>query len=149
MRTTPSSTFPIGQDYNTEHWSPRVLSVRPTFSHNWLALNPSKSEALLLGTSQRLKMLSTLGSVNISVKTQPISLPALLFLSGWTMQMHVYSASLWRIYLTYREFKTLSKLLVPYVRQMRQISVQLRPSVETIHCMASSFSSHSLQNCPT
>ena len=43
------------------------------FSHNWLALNPSKSEALLLGTSQRLKMLSTLSSVNISGTTVPLT----------------------------------------------------------------------------
>ena len=43
------------------------------FSHNWLALNPSKSEALLLGTSQRLKTLATLGSVNISGTTVPLT----------------------------------------------------------------------------
>ena len=43
------------------------------FSHNWLALNPSKSEALLLGTSQRLKTLSTINSVNISGTTVPLT----------------------------------------------------------------------------
>ena len=43
------------------------------FSHNWLALNPSKSEALLLGTSQRLKTLSTLSSVSVSGTTVPLT----------------------------------------------------------------------------
>ena len=44
------------------------------------------------------------------VKTQPISSPALLSLPAWTMQMHACLASLSRIYLEYREFKT--RLLV-------------------------------------
>ena len=105
---------------------------------------------LPVGTSQRMKTLTTLSSVNVSgttvplttqfkllaslsirlflsthksqlslnpfpitfvpsaksdqfwVKTQPISSPALLSLPGWTMQMHVYLASLSKIYLAYR-----------------------------------------------
>ena len=164
MRTTPSSTFPIGQDYNTEHWSPRILSVRPTcvvlpqlvgsqtiqiwgsptgsqpeaenalnarfsqhFRHHCSSHNPdqtprchSRSVAFFrLTKSVQLSrnpvsitfvLFATFGQ--FWVKTQPISSLALLFLPGWTMQMHVCSASLSRIYLTYREFKTL--LLVSY-----------------------------------
>ena len=63
------------------------------------------------------------------VKTQSISSPALLSLSGWTMQMHACSASLFYL-------------------EMLQISVQPCPSVETPP-LASSLSPHSLQNCPT
>jgi len=36
------------------------------FSYNWLALNPSKSEAILLGTQQRNRTLSELHSVNVT-----------------------------------------------------------------------------------
>ena len=36
------------------------------FSYNWLALNPSKSDAILLGTQQRNRTLSELHSVNVA-----------------------------------------------------------------------------------
>ena len=55
------------------------------FSHNWLALNPSKSEALLLGTSQRLKTLATLGSVNISGTTVSLTTQIKLRSAGPTI----------------------------------------------------------------
>jgi len=44
-----------------------ALSILSTwFSHNWLALNPEKSDALLLGTYQRNRTLSNLHTVNVS-----------------------------------------------------------------------------------
>jgi hypothetical protein len=36
------------------------------FSYNLLALNPSKSDAILLGTQQRNRTLSHLNSVNVA-----------------------------------------------------------------------------------
>ena len=164
------------------------------FSHNWLALNPSKSKAILLGTSQRLKTLSTLSSVNVSCttvplttqikllgvtldqslsfdshitalskscfyhnralrhirpiltsETQPISSPALcscLFQAGLCKCMSVR-------YLCQESIShTENSKLACSCRHMLQISVQLRPSVETPP-LASSHSPHSFQNCPT
>ena len=58
---------------NTRRLEACLSDLHAWFSHNWLALNPSKSEALLLGTSQRLKTLATLGSVNISGTTVPLT----------------------------------------------------------------------------
>ena len=58
---------------NTRRLEACLSDLHAWFSHNWLALNPSKSEALLLGTSQRLKTLATLGSVNISGTSVPLT----------------------------------------------------------------------------
>ena len=58
---------------NTYRLESCLSDLHAWFSHNWLALNPSKSEALLLGTSQRLKTLSTLSSVNVSGTTVPLT----------------------------------------------------------------------------
>ena len=97
-----------------------------------LPLNPVSITFVPLATSGQIR-----------VKAQPISSPALLFLPGWTMQMHACSASLSRIYLAYREFKTC--LLVS--SHAPNLSPAL-PSFETPP-LASSLSSHSIQNCST
>ena len=58
---------------NTRGLEACLSDLHAWFSHNWLALNPSKSEALPLGTGQRLKTLATIGSVNISGTTVPLT----------------------------------------------------------------------------
>ena len=58
---------------NTCRYESCLSDPHAWFSHNWLALNPSKSEALLLGTSQRLKTLSNFSSVNVSGTTVPLT----------------------------------------------------------------------------
>ena len=58
---------------NTSRLEGCLSDLHAWFSHTWLALNPSKSEALLLGTSKRLKTISTLSSVNISGTTVPLT----------------------------------------------------------------------------
>ena len=58
---------------NTRRLEACLSDLHAWFSHNWLAFNPSKSKALLLGTSQRPKTRATLGSVNISGTTVPLT----------------------------------------------------------------------------
>ena len=58
---------------NTRRLEACLSDLHAWFSHKWLALNPSKSEALLFGTGQRLKTLATIGSVNISSTTVPLT----------------------------------------------------------------------------
>ena len=52
----------------------RYLSVlRTWFSLNGLALNPSKSEVILMGTRQRAASLPSLFSINVAGSTVPFS----------------------------------------------------------------------------
>ena len=150
----------ICRDHNTEHMSPRVLSIWPTCVvlpqlacfqpiQIWGSLtgnHPEAENALNAQFSQLLRHQCSSHNPNPTSRChsrsvsffrltqhsfhqilflshswppphsanfewrQPISSPALLFLSGWTVRVHVCSASLSRIYLAYREFKT--RLLV-------------------------------------
>jgi hypothetical protein len=58
-------------DLNTLESALSILSS--WFSHNWLALNPDKSDAILLGTRQRNSTLAGVRSVNVAGSTVPLS----------------------------------------------------------------------------
>ena len=58
---------------NTVRLEACLSDLHSWFSHNWLALNPSKSDAILLGTSKKLSTLSDLNSINISGTIGPLS----------------------------------------------------------------------------
>ena len=49
-----------------------LLALSSWFSHNWLALNPDKSDAILLGTQQRNKTLN-ISNVNVAGSIVPLS----------------------------------------------------------------------------
>ena len=58
---------------NTVRLEACLSDLHSWFSYNWLALNPSKSDAILLGTSKKLSTLSDLNSINISGTIVPLS----------------------------------------------------------------------------
>ena len=101
------------------------------FSHNWLALNPSKSEVLLLGTSQRLKTLSTLSSVNVSGTTVPLTTQIKLL--GVTLDQSLSFDS---------HITALSKSCFYQIRALRHIWPNL--SEDTANLIASSLVSSRL-----
>ena len=78
---------------NTRRLEACLSDLHGWFSHNWLALNPAKSEALLLGTSQRLKILATLGSVNISSTTVPLTTQIKLLDQSLSFDSHITALS--------------------------------------------------------
>jgi len=50
-----------------------LCTLSSWFAHNWLALNPEKSDAILLGTHQRNSTLASVTGVNVSGSTVPLS----------------------------------------------------------------------------
>ena len=74
------------------------------------------------------------------VKTQPISLPVLLFLPVWTMHMHVCLASLSRIYL---HIQRIQNTLARVVRTSHAPNLGPALPLYWNNPRASSFSSHS------
>ena len=78
----------------------------------WLALNPSKSEAILLGTSQRLKTLSTFGSVNVSGTGTAVPLTTQIKLFGVTLDQSLSYDS---------HITALSKSCFYHIRALRHI----------------------------
>ena len=100
---------------NTRRLEACLSDLHAWFSHNWLALNPSKSEALLLGTSQRLKTLATLGSVNISGTTVPLKPRSNSLVSLLTSLFHLTPTSLLylnHVSITFAPFTTSDQFLV-------------------------------------
>ena len=132
---------------NTGRLESCLSDLHAWFSHNWLALSPSISEAenalnvlfsqhlrhLYVPLTTQIKLLGVTLDQSLSFYSHITALSKSCFyhiralrhirpilsedsqshclivlsLPGWTMQMHVCSASLSRIYLAYREFKTL------------------------------------------
>ena len=95
------------------------------------ALNPSKSEALVLGTSQRLKTLSTLRSVNISGTNVPL-----------TTQIKLLGVTLDQTLSFDSHITALSKSCFYHIRALRHIRPIL--SEDTANLIASSLVSSRL-----
>ena len=108
-----------------------LSDLQAWFSHNWLTLNPSKSEVLLLGTSQRLKTLSTLSSVNVSGTTVPL-----------TTQIKLLGVTLDQSLSFDLHITVLSESCFYHIRALRHIRSIL--SEDTVNLIASSLVSSRL-----
>ena len=97
---------------NTVRLEACLSDLHSWFSHNWLALNPSKSDAILLGTSKKLSTLSDLNSINIS-GTMYLYLIVLSFLA---LRLTSVSLSIPTLHLSLNLASTTSGLLDTFGR---------------------------------